>query len=684
MASHISEVRLLLCAALAASTISASAGEAAAGQRPMGERLRAAFPTLELGASQAAGQVALDRLGSNIGTVAAWYGKSELQLRNEILGDRRMRLDKAGRLLAVEEIEAPVQADPASTGAAIQEGSLVGLDQTFTLHSHPGALRTIYLDFNGATISNTVWNANSSNINAAPYDIDGNPTSFSTAELQRMQYIWQRVSEDYAPFDVDITTEQPNPDTITRSGPGDQVFGTTVVITKTNGVYSCSCGGVAYIGVFNNADGTHPPDYYKPAFVFYDMLGGGDEKAVAEAISHEAGHNVGLHHDGTATDSYYAGQGSDAATAWAPIMGVGYYRPLVQFSKGEYTGANNAEDDFAVAQSFGLPLRADDFGDTPANAMPLQSSISPGWASASINGVIEAAGDRDVFAISAGAGLLTIMASPANRAANADLVLSLIDPAGRVLASASPINALATSLSYNVSPQGTYYLEVTTTGQGDPSITGYSAYGSVGNYRLSASYTAPSGTAPTAIITSDVTSGTGPLAVTFNGAQSSDDGHVEFWYWDFGDGSGDQSGSLSSTVHVYRTAGTFLPRLTVVDDSGLSSSSTQAIVVASPAAQSGVQIVGLRLASSRRGKSAVAQVNVSGPNGQLISGAKVLVSWSGAVNKSAARTSSRTGNANFTSPASKAGGCFNLTVTGVTAPGLSLGSGALPTAQLCG
>ena len=187
-----------------------------------------------------------------------------------------------------------------------------------------------------------------------------------------------------------------------------------------------------------------------------------------------------------------------------------------------------------------------------------------------------------------------------------------------------------------------------------------------------------------AIITSDVTSGTGPLAVTFNGAQSSDDGHVEFWYWDFGDGSGDQSGSLSSTVHVYRTAGTFLPRLTVVDDSGLSSSSTQAIVVASPAAQSGVQIVGLRLASSRRGKSAVAQVNVSGPNGQLISGAKVLVSWSGAVNKSAARTSSRTGNANFTSPASKAGGCFNLTVTGVTAPGLSLGSGALPTAQLCG
>ena len=108
-----------------------------------------------------------------------------------------------------------------------------------------------------------------------------------------------------------------------------------MLITSRTGVYSCSCGGVAYIGIFDDTS-----DYYKPALVFYDALGAGNEKYVAEAISHEAGHNMGLAHDGTASTGYYPGHGS-GATGWAPIMGVGYYQPLVQWSKGEYAGANN-------------------------------------------------------------------------------------------------------------------------------------------------------------------------------------------------------------------------------------------------------------------------------------------------------------------------------------------------------
>ena len=101
-----------------------------------------------------------------------------------------------------------------------------------------------------------------------PFDLDGIPYSLSAAELERIQYIWQRVAEDYAPFDVDVTTEVPAADLITRSGTGDDVYGTTVLITHRSGVYSCSCGGVAYIGVFDNVG-----DFYKPALVFYDALG---------------------------------------------------------------------------------------------------------------------------------------------------------------------------------------------------------------------------------------------------------------------------------------------------------------------------------------------------------------------------------------------------------------------------
>ena len=217
--------------------------------------------------------------------------------------------------------------------SSLLNGDLLPLDQTFALHSRAGAKRTIYLNFKGAMLSGTAWNGSNSTITALPFDTDGVPYSFSTAELQRIQYIWQRVAEDYAPFDVDVTTEAPSADVLTRNGSTDQVFGTTVLITSRSGVYSCSCGGVAYIGIFDETS-----DYYKPALVFYDALGAGNEKYVAEAISHEAGHNMGLGHDGYSGGGYYQGHGS-GATGWAPIMGVGYYQPLVQWSKGEYTTA---------------------------------------------------------------------------------------------------------------------------------------------------------------------------------------------------------------------------------------------------------------------------------------------------------------------------------------------------------
>ena len=63
---------------------------------------------------------------------------------------------------------------------------------------------------------------------------------------------------------------------LSRPGRTDQVFGATVLITNSNGVYSCSCGGVAYIGAFDDTG-----DFYKPALVFYNQLGSGNEKYVA-------------------------------------------------------------------------------------------------------------------------------------------------------------------------------------------------------------------------------------------------------------------------------------------------------------------------------------------------------------------------------------------------------------------
>lgn len=676
-----------LCTAAGLLAMSATGHHASATEWPhLKESLRA-FPTIDLAARQSKGQDAIDRLGLHLPDVAAWYGKTPDQLRKELLNDRRMRVDKSGRVLFVEELEAPIPTEQIATTAAqegIQEGALVSLDQTFYLHSHPGATRTIYLDFNGASITGTAWNSNGNTINAAPFDIDGNPASFSTSELQRIQYIWQRVAEDYAPFDVDVTTEQPTQDVLTRSSVNDQVYGTTVVITKTDGVYSCNCGGIAYVGVFNYAGGSHTPDYYKPAFVFFDKLGAGNEKVVAEAISHEAGHNMGLHHDGTASDSYYAGQGSDTTTGWAPIMGVGYYKPLVQFSRGEYAGANNKEDDFVIAQTYGLPMRLDDFGSDIEKATPFVEYNTGGMISGSMDGIIESMLDRDVFAISAGPGPLNATVIPAMRSPNTDLVLTLRDAAGNVLASTNPFNQLSSVLYYSVPAQGTYYLEVMGTGQGDAVVNGYSNYGSVGNFRLSANYSAPFGSRPTAVMAATLNNGPAPLAVSFNGLGSQDDGRIAFWYWDFGDGNSDVTGTLSAPTHVYSVPGNYLARLTVVDDSGLSASTTQVINVTTPSPQTSVQAIQITLKSNSRGYAwATAVVSVVNQNGAPMRSARVSASWNGIVSKTTAGLTRTAGTLTLNSPRTKLSGCFNLTVNGITAKGYLFNAASYRTAQVC-
>jgi hypothetical protein len=665
----------LLSASLAITSLLVAAVDAQPAN-PTQERIRPAFPQVNLIEGQSTGKAAIDRLGSKLPDIASWYGRSADGLSRQLLSDSRVRLDSEGRMFVVEEMQAPLPGAPAETQQAVMKGALSPLDQTFKLHSRPGAQRTIYLNFIGATITNTVWNSSSSTINAKPYDIDGVPTSFSTTELHRIQYIWQRVAEDYAVVDVDVTTEEPTAETLSRSDSSDETFGTTVVITDNNGVYNCSCGGVAYIGVFNS---TSP--YFKPAFVFYNMLGNGDESVVAEAISHEAGHNVGLFHDGSSTSSYYGGHFIDAASAWAPIMGLGYYKTIVQFSRGEYADANNTEDDFAVAESYGLPLRADDYGNSINAATPL-----PGSNGGTIDGVIEQQGDEDMFSFTAEAGSFTTAVRPANRSGNADLVLALVNNAGVVLVSSNPINTLDAALSYQITAPGTYYIKVSATGEGDPTIDGYSAYGSVGNYRLSASFQGD-GTPPTPVLTVSTTSTVAPAVVTFDGSQSTDvDGTVEFYYWDFGDYTGDSSGSLKTATKTYTVAGAYIVSLTVVDNKGFSSTTSQTISIADTAPIKAVSVSDINLSlvvNSRGVAKAKAKVTVADQLGRVKGRAVVYATWIGVVNRSAARRSNRYGVVNLLSPGIATSGCYTLTITGIALPGYLVDRSTLPTKDIC-
>jgi PKD domain len=623
-----------------------------------------AFPRIELAERKSHGQRAIDLLRDRLPEVAAFYRKSPDELRAMLLKDRTLKVDGRGRLFVEEELEAPLKSFAAPTGSAgALNGTLAPLDQTFLLHSRPGAKRTIYLNFRGATLNNTAWNSGGT-INAPPFDLDGIPYSFSTAELQRIQYIWQRVVEDYAPFDVDVTTEPPPAESITRAGTGDDTFGTTVLITSRSGVYNCSCGGVAYLGIFDDTT-----DFYKPALVFHDALGPGDEKFIAEAISHEAGHNMGLAHDGFSGGGYYTGQGS-GATGWAPIMGVGYYKSLVQWSKGEYATANNVQDDFGVMQSNGLPLRADDHGNTTGTATLLTGTSAGGITSLSAEGVIERASDIDMFTFTSGAGSATFAIAGAVRSSNLDALLEVRNGAGNLLASANPVDALSATVTVNLPTAGTYYVSLRGSGKGDPMVDGYTNYGSLGQYLLSASVPTASGQAPVAVVSATPSSGTAPLTVAFSGTGSTDaDGTIVAYDWTFGDGT---VGSGATTTKVYNSVGSFTAQLRVEDNTGLSATRNVTITVNAPVVvvSMGVSSIGMSLTVQKNGVvRANAAVTVFDDRGLVVPNATVTGKWSGVVAANRSAVSDGSGTATFTSPGTRSEGTFVFTVTRVTAAG---------------
>jgi PKD repeat protein len=660
-----------LLALLSVGTTQAADPASAAASRP--HAAKRPFPQLDLADRKSSGQRAIDLLGNRLSEVAEWHGKSPEEFRTMLLRDRRLKLDRRGRLFVEDELEAPLPAGSApSAPSSLLNGDLLPLDQTFKLHSRAGAKRTIYLNFNGAMLGGTAWNGSTSTITALPFDTDGVPYSFSTAELQRIQYIWQRVSEDYAPFDVDVTTEVPSADVLTRNGSSDQIFGTTVLITSRSGVYNCNCGGVAYIGIFDDSS-----DYYKPALVFYDALGAGNEKYVAEAISHEAGHNMGLAHDGYSGGGYYQGHGS-GATGWAPIMGVGYYQPLVQWSKGEYATADNVQDDYTVMAANGLPIRLDDHGDTVATASALPGTTLNGVTSFSVSGVIERPGDVDMFSFTSGPGTITLSVSPAARSPNLDVLIELRNGSGALLASANPADLLTASLSYLAPAAATYYVGVQGIGKGDPLGTGYTDYGSVGQYAISGSAPAGAGQPPIAALAATPVSGTVPLTVSLSASGSSDaDGAITAFEWTFGDGSAPTSGASAS--HVYTTAGNYSAQLKVTDNSGLTATKSVTInatnVVAVPSTHVANIAMGL-VAVNNRSMRAQAEVTVQDADGRAVPGAKVSGKWSGLVSGNSSAVAGGNGVATLQSPSSRNGGTFVFTVTGVTLSGYSYQAGS--------
>ena len=301
-------------------------------------------------------------------------------------GARRELIDRFGRRPTAEDLEAaaggvargaaamppqpvhPAAAPLPAAATPIAQALTIADKDVFNLETNPGASKTIYLNFLGANLSGTAWIPSGSTWNgvAPAFSLDSDTsTNFSAAELAAIKQIFARIACDYAPFNVNVTTKAPSSDKINRSSSSDSVYGTVCLFSNISSQTGYSnAGGVAYVGVFNSVNA----EFYKPALVFPNQLGN-SAKNIAEAASHEIGHNLNLSHDGTSTTGYYQGQGS--SPGWAPIMGVGYYKTLTQFSRGTYSGANNTENDFALIAAEGVGYWLDAIGNDRATAASL-------------------------------------------------------------------------------------------------------------------------------------------------------------------------------------------------------------------------------------------------------------------------------------------------------------------------
>lgn len=314
------------------------------------------------------------------------------------------------------------------------------------LESKPAAPNLIYLDFDGED-SLPGWSYG--NYNAADPNVSD----------EFIQMSWESVAEDFAPFDVNITTNR-------------AVFDAHPVLSKSYVAIAqfgnMNWGGLAHLNSFGTGE---------PVLVDFDRAG---TNFYLISIAHELGHALGLNHDGGSL-SYYAGHGE-----YSPIMGNGS-NFVSQWSKGEYSGATNYEDDIKIIEA--LIGTATDIHLDNELIVVANDSVDPEFNT----GVIENRSDVDTFQIDmlVDGDIVLEIGSPIFPHTNLDIKATLLNNSGTVVQTSSPVADRNGYINVSVTA-GTYYLAID--GVGELNVNdGFSDYGSLGYYQISGNigYLAP-------------------------------------------------------------------------------------------------------------------------------------------------------------------------------------------------
>jgi hypothetical protein len=449
--------------------------------------------------------------------------------------------------------------NPGGYGQGTGGGPTFGPNAIPQLNSLPGAKCSIYLNFGGDFTAH--WGGYS-NINTPAYDIDGDPSTFTQTELDNINKIWRYVAEDYAPFNINVTTVQP----------ANLGYGYTIKIdiggngAWTGGQY----GGISYVGSFT---GSGP----NISYVFPNNLGNGYPKYVGDASSHEAGHSFGLVHqslydsNGNKIQEYYTGPGDGTA----PIMGDSYHSPLSRWWYGtDSNGATQYQDDMAIISNAknGFGYRDDSTGNKMATAKALTVDSS---GNVSGSGILISTTDTDFWSFTTGGGQITLNVNVASGVNNLWAKLVLEDANGNVIASNDPTSGYNASVTVNVKA-GTYYVVAESHG----------GYGDVGQYSISGTIVPTNLTVPAAPTGLTATAGDSQVTLAWNASSGATSYNIYRSTTPGGEGSTAYKTGVTTTSYTdsgLTNGTTYYYKVTAVNAAGESGQSSEASAKPEPA-----------------------------------------------------------------------------------------------------
>lgn len=576
----------------------------------------------------------------------------------------------------------------------------VNATTAFQLHSRPGATRVLYLDFIG-NISR-FFNVS----NTPPFQLSGTSSPTAQANLDAIRDIWVHVSEDFAAWDIDVTTAAPLP---TARGQRCIIGGSSMDWLGIPGVM-----GISQLGTFGGTiDRLDVPN-----FVFVDDAipssnpGVSNYEVTIACVAHEVGHTLGLQHWGETTagsgSSYTGGHtigGLTGVSTVCPIMGnsglPGWPSTcnLNQWSRGEYPFAEAAtmsgtQDDLAMISTFATRLTS--------STSTLATADTVSGSSITAGGIISSSADVNLMKIHPGPGPLSLTAltqsSYRTRVSNLKVGLSLLDANGITVARNVSVTGMGATLNYTVLTQGDYYIKVVGVGY-NPAVTtwtntgitgtvvgngltGFTNYGSLGRYALTGSWTKSSLPVAVPLWTNSTANTRGvPFTAAFDGTGSwSLGGLITTYQWDFGDSHSlpiNSTSTLGSPTHTYQAPGNYVVSLTVTDISGAVSSTSKITIpvtgVTPPQHLWVASMTASWVNSTNVEDAATVAIQCLNIYGQPARSAAVYINVTGSLKGKAAARADANGMVYITMPKQlkKASVSYTFTVSNITLPGYS-------------